>query len=46
MAGDTGFITVKYSRFDAQGERIEGSTSNYLTRLIDGKWKMVGMLVP
>jgi hypothetical protein len=46
MAGDTGVITVEYTRLGAQGERIEGGTSNYLTRLIDGTWKVVGMLVP
>ena len=46
MAADTGFITVAYTRLGDDGERIEGGTSNYLTRLIDGEWKMVGMLVP
>lgn len=46
MAGDAGFITVEYSRFAADGSRIEGGTSNYLTRKFDGEWKMVGMLVP
>ena len=46
MAGDTGVITVEYTRLAANGERIEGGTSNYLTRLIDGDWKVVGMLVP
>lgn len=46
MAGDTGFITVEYSRFAADGSRIEGGTSNYLTRRIGGEWKMIGMLVP
>jgi hypothetical protein len=46
MAGDTGVITVEYTRLGSQGERIEGGTSNYLTRLIDGTWKVVGMLVP
>ena len=46
MAGDTGVITVEYSRLAGDGTRIEGGTSNYLTRKIDGEWKMVGMLVP
>lgn len=46
MAADTGIITVVYSRFDADGARIEGGTSNYLTRKLDGTWKMVGLLVP
>jgi hypothetical protein len=41
MAGDTG-----YSRFAADGSRIESGTSNYLTRRIGGEWKMIGMLVP
>jgi hypothetical protein len=46
MAGDTGIITVEYSRFDAGGSRIEGGTSNYLTRKIGGAWKIVGVIVP
>lgn len=46
MAGETGVITVGYSRQAADGSRIEGGTSNYLTRKIGGEWKMVGMLVP
>ena len=46
MAGDTGVITVEYSRLDDDGSRIEGGTSNYLTRKLDGEWKMVGMIVP
>lgn len=46
MAGDTGIITVEYSRFDADGARIEGGTSNYLTRKLDGAWKIVGVIVP
>jgi hypothetical protein len=46
MAGDTGVITVEYSRFAADGTRIEGGTSNYLTRKLGGTWKMVGMIVP
>ncbi|MCB2063711.1 MAG: DUF4440 domain-containing protein [Novosphingobium sp.] len=46
MAGDTGVITVEYSRQAEDGSRIEGGTSNYLTRKLGGDWKMVGMLVP
>jgi hypothetical protein len=46
MAGDTGVITVEYSRFGADGSRIEGGTSNYLTRKLGSEWKMVGMIVP
>ena len=46
MAADTGFITVTYTRLADDGSRIEGGTSNYLTRKLDGAWKMVGMLVP
>jgi hypothetical protein len=46
MAGNTGVITVTYTRLAEDGSRIEGGTSNYLTRKLDGTWKMVGMLVP
>lgn len=46
MAGDTGIITVEYSRFAHDGSRIEGGTSNYLTRKLDGEWKIVGVVVP
>ena len=46
MAGDTGVITVHYHRDRADGSRLEGGTSNYLTRKFDGQWKIVGMLVP
>jgi len=46
MAGDTGIITVEYSRFAHDGSRIEGGTSNYLTRKLDGAWKIVGVVVP
>ncbi len=46
MAGDTGVITVEYTRLAADGTRIEGGTSNYLTRKLGSEWKMVGMIVP
>ena len=46
MAGDTGVITVHYHRDRSDGSELEGGTSNYLTRKLDGRWKIVGMLVP
>ena len=46
MAGDTGVITIRYHRERADGSLIEAGTSSYLTRKIDGAWKIVGMLAP
>lgn len=46
MAGDSGVITVHYHRDRADGTLIEAGTSNYLTRKIDGVWKIIGMLAP
>lgn len=46
MAGDTGVITIHYHRDQADGTLIESGTSNYLTRKIDGQWKIIGMLAP
>lgn len=46
MAGDTAVLTVHYHRSREDGARIEGGTTNYLTRKIGGQWKLVGMIVP
>lgn len=46
MAADTAIITVDYTRLKEDGTWIEGGTSNYVTRKLNGEWKMVGLLVP
>lgn len=46
MAAGTAVLTVHYHRARSDGSRLEGGTSNYLARKLDGAWKIVGMIVP
>ena len=44
MAGDTGVITVAFSRLAADGVVMESCTGNYLARKLDETWKIVGII--
>ncbi|MCB2063710.1 MAG: hypothetical protein KDE25_09700, partial [Novosphingobium sp.] len=46
MAGDTGVITVAFSRLAADGVVMESCTGNYLARKLDETWKIVGIIAP
>jgi ketosteroid isomerase-like protein len=45
MAGDTGLVRAVFSRCRADGGVYESGSGNYVMRRIDGRWKIVAMLV-
>jgi ketosteroid isomerase-like protein len=45
MAGDTGLVRAVFSRCREDGGVYEAGSGNYVMRRIDGRWKIVAMLV-
>ena len=43
--GDTGVISADFSRWRADGSLIERDSGHYITRIIDGEWKIVAAIM-
>lgn len=43
--GDTGIVSADFSRYRADGSMIEAGTGHYVTRKIDGTWRIVAAIV-
>lgn len=46
MAGDTGVVFARFSRYRADGSHYESGCGHYVMRRLDGRWKIIGMFVP
>lgn len=44
-AGDTGIVGAWFSRWRADGSKIEEGSGHYVTRKIDGKWRIIAAIV-
>lgn len=43
--GDTGVVSAHFSRYRADGTMIENGSGHYVTRRIDGNWKIVAAIM-
>jgi ketosteroid isomerase-like protein len=44
-AGDTGVVRAVFSRYRRDGSIYESGSGNYVMRRLDGRWKIIAMIV-